>query len=105
MAKGAVAKEEIFKKILDTFDGSFMWNNGKECRIPWDEGNGIVQIKVALTCAKDIVSAEGESAAVRKEEDDFSNFPAPRTEKKMPAEPTPEEKQNIEDLLSALGLQ
>ena len=30
MAKGAVAKEAIFTKMLEIFEGSFMYNNGKE---------------------------------------------------------------------------
>lgn len=104
MARGALAKEEIFAKILETFDGSFMYNNGKELRIPWNEGGNEVQIKVALTCAKDNVSPTGEtvekSAAVAQETGDFMNFPAP----KKRAEITEEEKQNVNDLLKALGL-
>ena len=103
MAKGAVAKQEIFNKILETFEGSFMYNNGKELRIPWDEGGALVQIKVALTCAKDNVDPNGASvasAAVAKEEGPTRNFPAPKER----VEPTAEEKQNVEDLLKALGL-
>lgn len=104
MARGAVAKEEIFARILETFEGSFMYNNGKELRIPWNEGGNEVQIKVALTCAKDNVSPTGEtvekSAAVAQETGEFMNFPAP----KKRAEITEEEKQNVNDLLKALGL-
>lgn len=103
MARGALAKEQIFKKLLNTFDGSFMYNSGKELRIPWDEEGNMVQIKVTLTCAKDVVSAEGEVqklAAVAKEEDDFMNFPEPH----KPVEPSEEEKKNVEDLLRSLGL-
>lgn len=103
MAKGALAKEQIFKKILETFDGSFMYNGGKELRIPWDEEGNLVQIKVALTCAKEVVSATGEVekvAAAPKEEGPINSFPAPH----KPVEPTPEEKKNVEDLLKSLGL-
>jgi len=102
MARGAVAKEQIFKKMLEVFEGSFMYNSGKELRIPWDENGTLVQIKVALTCAKDNVSVGEEvNAAVVKEEAPVSNFPAP----KKKVEVTEEEKQNVEDLLKALGLQ
>jgi hypothetical protein len=102
MAKGAIAKQIVFDKILKTFEGSFMYNGGKECRIPIDEEGNLVQIKVALTCAKDIVDINGsnESAAVAKEEGPISAFPAPHTK----AEPSEEEKKNVEDLLVALGL-
>ena len=102
-AKGALAKEEIFAKILETFEGSFMFNGGKEVRIPWDENGNEVQIKVTLTAAKDLVSPEGEvkkAAAVAKEEGPVANFPAPHKN----VEPTAEEKQNVEDLLKSLGL-
>lgn len=103
MAKGAVAKQEIGAKILEVFEGAFYYNNGKELRIPWNEGGNTVQIKIAMTCAKDNVDPSGEvveSAAAVKEEGPVSNFPAPKTK----SEPTPEEKQNVEDLLKALGL-
>lgn len=110
MVKGAVAKQEIFEKMLEVFEGSFIYNNGKELRIPWDENGVELQVKVVLTCAKDIVSKEEggsvintvkRSAAAPEEEDALIGFPVPR--KKL--EPTPEEKQNIEDLLISLGLQ
>ena len=104
MARGALAKEEIGAKILEVFDGAFYYNNGKELRIPWDENGVPVQIKIAMTCAKENVSVDGEEivkpAAVVKEEAPTSNFPAPRKN----VEPTAEEKKNVEDLLAALGL-
>lgn len=106
MARGAYAKEQIFAKILETFEGSFMYNNGKELRIPFDEGGNMVQIKVALTCAKENVGPTGEklemkeSAPAAPVEDGFMNFPEPH--KKV--EPTEEEKKNVEDLLKSLGL-
>ena len=102
-AKGAIAKEAIFAKILETFDGSFVYNGGKEVRIPWDENGNMVQIKVTLTAAKDSVSPTGDviaPVAVAKEEDAVSNFPLPRKN----IEPSLEEKKNVEDLLKSLGL-
>lgn len=103
MARGALAKQIVFDKILKTFEGSFMYNGGKECRIPIDEEGNLVQIKVALTCAKDVVSAEGDIervAAAPLEEDTFMNFPEPH----KPVEPSEEEKKNVMDLLKSLGL-
>lgn len=104
MARGSLAKEQIFKKILETFDGSFMYNNGKELRIPFDEEGNLVEIKVTLTCAKDVVGAPGKEvmkpAATTPVEDGFMNKP----EVIETVEPTPEEKKNVEDLLKSLGL-
>lgn len=105
MAKGAVAKSEIFEKMLEVFEGSFIYNSGKELRIPWVENDTPLQIKVALTCAKDMVDPTGETlvkpAATAKQEDAPAGFPAP----KKRVEVTEEEKKNVEDLLAALGLQ
>ena len=104
MAKGAVAKQEIGAKILECFEGAFYYNNGKELRIPWNENGVEVQIKIAMTCAKDNVSADGEEinrpAAVASETASSSSFPAPHKK----AEVTEEEKENVESLLKALGL-
>lgn len=50
--KGASSKKVIIDKILDTFEGSFLCNNGKELRIALMEDGEPVEIKVALTCAK-----------------------------------------------------
>ena len=54
-AKGSIAKEEIGQTILNTFTGSFMCPDGKTIRIPMEENGEIIEIKVALTAAKDIL--------------------------------------------------
>ena len=104
MARGSLAKEIIRDKILDTFEGSFSYANGKEIRIPIEENGSIIQIKIQMVASKDNVSQTGEtvekSAAVAQETGDFMNFPSPRKK----AEITEEEKQNVNDLLKALGL-
>ena len=103
MAKGALAKEQIFNKMMEVFEGSFMYNNGKELRINWEEDGNPVQIKVALTCAKEMVGdgfeVKGNAAAATE------TVPIKSVENiSTPVEPTLEEKQNVEDLLTALGL-
>lgn len=104
MAKGALAKEVIFNKMLEVFEGSFMYNGGKELRIPFDEEGTQVQIKVALTCAKDNVEPEGgvrRDAAAPSEKDAHEVISENIA---TVAEPTEEEKKNLEDLMKALGL-
>lgn len=105
MAKGAAAKQAIFEKILETFEGSFMYNNGKELRIPWLEDGNEVQIKVALTCAKDNVDREDgkSSSPVTAPIKNEANFVEPVMNTPT-AGPTEEEKANVENLLKALGL-
>jgi hypothetical protein len=102
MAKGAQAKSEVVKKILSTFEGSFLYNDGKEVRIPMYEAGELVQIKVALTCAKENVEIGADNAIP-------GDFPAPKMtsptpEKTTPVQPTEDEKQKVAALLKSLGL-
>ncbi len=104
MAKGAVAKEAIFQKMLNVFEGSFMWNGNKELRIPFNEEGTEVQIKVTLTAAKDNVYPEGvgeiDAPAVSEGHARDTDINPTSTL----VEPTEEEKHNVEALLKALNL-
>lgn len=91
MAKGQIAKTEITKKILEVFDGAFI--NEKEIRIPWIENGDVVQIKVALTCAKTNIDA-GEQAPMQQ------STSVPAENRKI----TAEEKQEMDILIEKLGL-
>ena len=102
MAKGAESKAKVQKQILAVFPGSFLYNDGKEIRIPMSEGGEIVQIKVALTCAKENVEIGADNAIP-------GDFPAPKMTaptpvSNTPVQPTTEEKQKVADLLKSLGL-
>ena len=103
MAKGAFAKEAITKTILETFPGSFVID--KVIRIPMTEDGAPIQIKVALTAAKDIVDAMGDAdlSAFNAGDYDFS-APTSNTSAPVSIEPTPEEKANVKLLLERLGL-
>ena len=63
-AKGAVAKQEITQKLFEAFPNAFQ--HDKDIRIPWVENGVTVEIKIAMTCAKEnvggnlAVSASGE---------------------------------------------
>ena len=50
MAKGAIAKQEITKKLFEVFPNAFVY--GKEIRIPYNEDGADVEIKITMTCAK-----------------------------------------------------
>lgn len=97
--RGSIAKEKITEKILEIFQDSFI--NNKEIRIPYIENGEEVQIKVALTAAKEnvenpksvanfnsttVISSESSSQEI------FSN------------EPSEEEKKNLQMLINKLGL-
>ena len=113
MAKGAQAKIQVMNKLMEVFDGAFLYNDGKELRIPLTENGEQVQIKVALTCAKDNVipgqdnALPGEMKVTSNESYHFGEtLQTTITENKKikPVEPTAEEKENVKSLLAALGL-
>lgn len=108
MARGTESKSYITKKILETFEGSFLYNDGKEIRIPLKEDGEIVQIKVTLTCAKTNVSTEDSTPA------EFKAAPAADNELNFedsqisltPAtvNTTPEERANIARLVEKFNI-
>ena len=101
MAKGSIAKEAIFKKMLEIFPNSFM-ADAKTLRIPWEENGETIEIKVALTAAKDILG----SSVDMNWEDGGGTEKVPAAAPKAPvsSEPTAEEKANVEKLMASLGL-
>ena len=108
MAKGSESKLIIAKKILDTFDGSFLFNEGKEIRIPCKEEGEEIQIKVTLTAAKTNV-APGDDVALPeapKKPDINSTSMKNSAFSAETAEitPTEEEKANVRNLLQSLRI-
>lgn len=102
MARGSQAKLEITKKLLEVFPNSFMYNEGKEIRIPVIENGEVIQIKITLTAAKTNVDIGGDTAVPG------STTPSVKATVSQPSgeviEPTAEEKENVANLLASLGL-
>lgn len=106
-ARGSEAKEFITKKLLETFDGSFLYNNGKEIRIPVTENGENLQIKIALTCAKTNVEQDEDTAlpgATKVGAAESNQNTLQSTTTSTVAEPTEEEKRNVSELITKLGL-
>ncbi len=99
--KGTILKKEITDKILETFEGSFLYNDGKEIRIPGLENGEVLQVKVSLTCAKTAVSPDGENLLPGEEAPVAT---AAATTPKENVEATAEEKENVQKLMAFLGL-
>jgi hypothetical protein len=97
MAKGSILKQEITNKILETFPGSFLYNNGKEIRICGNENGELLQIKVALTCAKENVEVDSDNNVSTIAANNVINDD-------VIVEPTQEEKDNVRRLMEALNL-
>lgn len=94
--RGAVSKQAVIDKILETFQGSFVY--GKELRIPMVEDGEQVEIKVTLACAKTNV---GDGAVAG----DFESGNAVQVSvTEAPAKPTQAEIDNISKLMDRLGL-
>lgn len=93
MARGSESKVTVTNKILEVFPNAFVY--GKEIRIPLVENGEEVQIKVALTCAKENVAGGSSNAA--------SELVSPQIN---PADTkiTPEEKQEVKDIIAKLNL-
>lgn len=100
-ARGSVLKQEIAQKILATFPGSFLYNDGKEIRINGTEDGQSIQIKVTLTAAKTAV--EGGNGVALPGETATNITPIPATEM-IPQEPTAAEKERLATLLNKMGL-
>ena len=110
MAKGNIAKAETYEKLMKLFPGSFMYNGGKELRIPVTEEGESLQLKLVLTAAKTAVS-NGEDVALPGEvttSNSVTEMPPEGLpwdeEPKQPVQVTDEEKASIQDLMSKLGL-
>ena len=101
-AKGSILKQEIASKILATFPGSFLYNDGKEIRINGTENGEKLQIKLTLTAAK--VAVEGGSDTVLPGETATADVKSNVTNETIPQEPSEEEKERLTMLLNKLGL-
>lgn len=110
MAKGSVAKQEIFNKMMEAFPGSFMFNNNKELRINCMEDGELVQIKVTLTAAKDAITPDGGEPVISMSQpvvfDDstaappFDSTSEPAALDPQLSEPREEEKANLQRLIA-----
>lgn len=96
MARGTTEKQEVISKIMSTFDGAFVYDG--VIRIPV----GDVQIKVALTCAKDNVTPGGD-IATPGEAPAIKEGAEPVFEQKL-VEPSEDELNEVSNLMSKLNL-
>ncbi len=101
MAKGAEEKQIVIDKIKEVFPEAFEYD--KTIRIPI----GDVQIKVALTCAKDNVEPGGDAAVpgVKATKVTITEGAEPVFEDISAAvEPSAEELNTVSNLMTQLGL-
>ncbi len=82
--KGAASKQQVTEQILNTFEGSFVYD--KEIRIPCIEDGQEVQIKVTLTAAKTNVERGGDTAVPTATKSAATGVAAPSDEDKAAIE-------------------
>lgn len=97
--KGAIAKEEVAKKILEIFKDSFKYD--KEIRVPMVENGEEVQIKITLTAAKVCVDPSG-NEMIPGEVNEAINFEEKSNSQSV--EISQEEKDNVTKLARLLDL-
>ena len=106
MAKGQKSKIVIQNKILELFPEAFIY--GKEIRIPIEEDGEIIQIKVTLTAAKTSVEPGSDNeiptAANIINNVEVNNSVINQVDTTTIVKPSEEEKQNLQNMLSKLGL-
>lgn len=98
-AKGTQSKNNIFKALKQFYPDAFWEEEGKILRIPQEENGEIVEIKVQLTAAKVPMTKTAVKTSA------FENDIIAEEPKKSVtvAEPTVEEKENVEKLLRSLN--
>lgn len=102
--KGQNSKKIITDKILETFANSFLYNDGKEIRIPIEEDNEIIQIKCVLTAAKVNVEPGSDNAIPTAADNINTNNDSISATPQTIVEVTEEEKANLASMMARLGL-
>lgn len=104
-AKGTEAKAEVFSKVMKVFPNAFWEDENKILRIPISEGGNLVEIKMTLTAAKNILGGEENVSAFElTSKKEVKTKEVNSDETKTNLDMTQAEKDNVTNLLAALGL-
>ena len=107
MAKGAVAKENVTKILVEAFGNNFIGEFDKKVYVYANDGGEMVQIAISLTCPKNPIQVDT-TVTTDAGDWDFSDNPKVNTTVAVanagPAEITEDEKENIAALMTKLGL-
>ena len=107
MAKGAIAKEEVVKKISEAFGSSFIGEFDKKVYVWANDRGEQVQIAISLTCPKNPIQVDA-SVSLDDGDLDFTDDTLKTSKIAVsaapPAEISEEEKKNIAELMAKLGL-
>ena len=99
MAKGQEAKDNVKKKIIETFGADYAGEYDKKLYVWTTEGGVRTQVCLAMTCPKVFRGVE-ETTPTALNFDDDGDFPTSTTATKISAE----EKETLAQLMERLGL-
>ena len=104
MAKGAIGKQNVIKKIAEAFGKDFIGEHDKKSYV-WTQENGErIQIAISLTCPKVMIDAmDAEMPEAPAGDFDWS-MDTPAAPKAAPVEISQEEKDTVANLMAKLGL-
>ena len=107
MARGAVAKQLVIKKIAEAFGDDYIGEFDKKFYVWANENGERVQIAISMTCPKtpiEIAKSVVEDDSDWDFSDDGPKVSAVAVTNAAPAEITEQEVQNIEEMMRRLGL-
>lgn len=103
-SRGTKAKEEVVKKIAEAFGDAYLGEYQKKYYVKMRENGETVQVAIALTCPKtavsDFTSLDFDNNELNFEDED-GNVIRPQSKT---TEITPQEEENLRELLDKLGL-
>ena len=103
MARGATAKAKIAQKLETLFGADFVGESGGKYYVWENDGGEKVQIAISLTCPKNPIGTVDMSSAFG-DGIDFEAKPIVAQTTFTPAEITPEEEDNLANIMAKLGL-
>ena len=104
MAKGAIGKQNVIKKIQTAFGADFIGEYDKKIYVWTTENGERIQIALSLTCPKvPVAISDNPTTGDFNFEDDAPNVVV-AAGAYQPAEITKEERERVNDLMKRLGL-
>lgn len=104
MAKGAIAKEDVAKRIQAAFGADWVGEYDKKLYV-WGYENGQrIQICLSLTCPKVALEINEQNFDTEDTSDWDFEEPSVKPQIYKPAEITAEEQKNIQEMMARLGL-
>lgn len=103
MAKGAIAKQEVIKKIQSVFGTDFLGEFDKKIYVQAQENGEMVQIAMTLTCPKTPVAVSN-APIIKGDRMDFNDEAIIMPTNTTNTEISDEERQTIADMMARFGL-